>query len=99
ISSIANDKMTGGGSSETFLFNGPYGADTIMDFAAHDTGALHDVISLPTSDFADFAAVLSAATNVGSNVLITAKNGDTLTLTGLNTAALAGLSADFTFHS
>jgi hypothetical protein len=43
--------------------------------------------------------VTGAATNVGSTVVIKATDGDTLTLANLNTSTLAGLSADFTFHT
>ena len=99
ITSIGNDGMTGGGSGETFVFNPIFGADKIADFAAHDSGAGHDTISLSTADFANFAAVKAAAADAGSNVVIKAADGDALTLVGLNVTTLAGLSADFTFHS
>ncbi len=81
------------------MFQPVYGHDTITDFAAHLTGSGHDTLSLATSEFADFAAVLSGAQNSGANTVITAPTGDTLTLAGLDTTTLAGLSADFTFHA
>ena len=94
-----DDVMTGGGSNETFVLHANFGADTITDFSSHDRGALHDTISLPTADFANFDALLSAATNSGANVSISAPRGQTLTLDGLDVATLAGLAADFKFHS
>jgi autotransporter-associated beta strand protein len=99
FTSIADDTFTGGGASETFVFQPIYGSDTITDFYQYASGATHDTISLSTSEFANFAAVTAAATNVGSNVVINAADGDTLTLAGLNTTTLAALSADFTFHT
>jgi hypothetical protein len=99
FTSIADDTFTGGGANETFVFQPIYGSDTIMDFYQYTSGATHDTISLSTSEFANFAAVLSGAQNVGVNTVITATNGDTLMLATLNTSTLATLSADFTFHA
>ncbi len=98
INSLGNDTMTGGGSGETFVFNGVYGQDTITDFANYATGANHDTVSLSTSEFANFNAVLNAATNSGSNVVINAADGNSLTLKNMNVATLSTLSSDFTFH-
>jgi hypothetical protein len=99
FTSIADDTFTGGGASETFVFQPIYGSDTITDFASYLTGATHDTISLSTSEFANFAAVLSGAQNVGANVVITAPTGDTLTLDNMTTTALAANPGDFTFHA
>jgi len=62
------------------------------------SGPTHDTISLPTSDFASFAAVLAAARDVGGNTVIAAPSGDTLTLDNVTTTALAGAAADFSVH-
>jgi hypothetical protein len=99
FTSIADDTFTGGGASETFVFQPIYGSDTITDFASYLTGATHDTISLSTSEFANFAAVLAGAQNVGANTVITATNGDTLTLANMTTTALAANPGDFTFHA
>jgi hypothetical protein len=93
-----DDVMTGGGSRETFALGPIFGTDTITDFASHDRGAGHDAISLSKADFANFSALMSSASNSGSDVLIAGPHGQTLTLDGLDVAQLAGLSADFTFH-
>ena len=95
IASLGDDKITGGGSGETFVFNALYGHDTITDFAANESS---DMISLPMSEFANFGAVQAAATVSGGNLVISAADGDTLTLKGV-TALPNSLSADFTFHA
>jgi hypothetical protein len=96
LTSLGDDTMTGSATgATTFVFNAIYGADTIANFTSADA------ISLPSSEFANFAAMdtTSNVANVAGNVVITAADGDTLTIDGLNTTALAGLSANFTFHS
>jgi hypothetical protein len=75
-----------------FVFNALYGADKIVNFTAADT------ISLPVSEFANFAALQAAATNSGGNLLIAAPDGDRLTLVGMDTTTLAGMAANFSFH-
>jgi hypothetical protein len=55
--------------------------------------------SLPSSEFANFAALQATAAQPGPNVVITATDGDTLTLKNMSTPTLAGMSANFTFHS
>ena len=96
--SHGDDVMTGGGSSETFVLNAIFGADTITDLASHASGAGHDTISLSRADFSDFAAVMASATNSGGNAVLHTANDQTLTLLGVNVATLSHLSADFTFH-
>jgi hypothetical protein len=92
LTSLGNDKMTGDGAT-TFALNAIYGADVITNFTSADT------ISLSASEFANFAALTSAASQSGANVLITASDGDTLTLKAMTTAALGGMHSNFTFHA
>jgi hypothetical protein len=99
VASGADDSITARGSGETFVLHGAFGQVTITDFAARDQGAGHDVISLPTTDFRSFTAVLGAASNAGRNVVIAAQGGDKLTLDNLSVSALRGLAADFRFHA
>ena len=94
-----HDTITGGGSSETFVFDAKFGQDTIVDFASHAEGAGHDLISLPSSDFQSFSLMMKAAANIDGNVVITAKDGDKLTLDHLTVAALGGLTGDFKFSA
>ena len=98
IDSLGNDKMEGGGSGETLILNAVYGHDTITDFVSYDTGSNHDTISLARSELATFDAVMNAAVSSGGNTVITAADGDTLTLKGLP-ALTNAMSADFTFHA
>jgi hypothetical protein len=93
LTSLGDDTMTGDGST-TFVLNAVYGADTIANL----TGS--DIVSMPTSEFANFKA-LSGAASFGTGVaVITAGDGDTLTLDGITTSTqLKSLSGDFKFHS
>jgi hypothetical protein len=92
-----NDRVTGGGSQETFALPTKFGTVSITDFAAHLSGPQHDTIVLHKGDFADFSAVLADASASGGGVVLTDGHGDHLTLTGLSLAALNGASADFHF--
>lgn len=88
-SSSGDDSLTGGAGSDTFDFHPNFGNDSIEDF---DTDSVsHDVIQFDTLIFADFAAVLAASQQVGSDVVITADNSNSLTLKSLN---LSNLHAD-----
>ncbi len=89
IDSIYNDTMTGGGGSDTFAFTPYFGQAIITDFASAD-----DTISLPGSEFADYAYVQSNSAVVAGNMVITGTNGDTLTLQGVTTLPV---STDFLF--
>jgi hypothetical protein len=77
----------------TFALNGNFGVDTIVNLTNADN------VSLSQSEFADFSALQGAATNVGANVVISAADGDTLTLLNMTTTALAGMGGNFTFHA
>jgi T5SS/PEP-CTERM-associated repeat protein len=96
LTSQGDDTMVGSDAgATTFVFDAIYGHDTIANFTTADT------ISLPSSEFANFAAMdtTSHVANVAGNVVITASDGDTLTIDGLSTTTLAGLSANFKFPS
>ena len=94
LTSLGNDTMTGSASgATTFVLKAIYGQDTITNLTAADA------VSMPTAEFASFNALLGAAQNAGSNVVITAGDGDTLTLNNMTKTTLAGMSANFTFHS
>jgi hypothetical protein len=96
LTSLGDDVMTGSTTGTTaFVLNAIYGADTITNFNTAD------MISLPSSEFANFAAMNTSShvANVAGNVVITASDGDTLTIDGLNTTTLANLSGNFTYHN
>ncbi len=91
IDSVFNDLTTGGGGADTFAYTPFFGQAAITDFTSAT-----DRISLPTSEFANYAYVQahSALVNGGHDTMITGTNGDTLTLQGVT--ALPGAS-DFLF--
>ena len=99
LTTQGDDTFTGGGSNETFVFDSVYGHDTITDFATYLTGAGHDTISLPTSEFLNPAAVLKATVDTPQGAVITAPDGDTIFLMNVSKAVLAANSADLAFHS
>jgi len=69
ITSADNNVLTGGGGNDTFVFTDTSGGDdTITDFSAG--AGSHDVIEFDTDQFIDFAAVLAAATDDGSDTTI-----------------------------
>jgi Ca2+-binding RTX toxin-like protein len=81
-----NDTMTGGSGADTFVFAAGFGNDVITDFAGG--AGISDTLELSSALFADAAAVLAAATDVGSNVVITAASAETLTLQNVTKASL-----------
>jgi Ca2+-binding RTX toxin-like protein len=87
-----NDTLAGGDGNDTFLFADDFGLDTITDFVA---GSVDDVIGFATDLFEDFASVLAAATQVGSNTVITYDDDNTLTLRNVAVANLQ--QSDFLF--
>jgi anti-sigma factor ChrR (cupin superfamily) len=92
-----NDTITGGGLDESFVFGQNFRQDAIADFYQHATGAGADMISLPSADFASFAAMTADTSFSGGNAIIAATNGDTLTLQHVTSATLQNSQADFKF--
>jgi hypothetical protein len=92
LTSTADDLLVGNGQSNTFVFAANFGNDVIQDFGASGKG--HDTIQFSKSEFANFASVLSHASQEGQNVVISAGN-DTLTLKDTKLSALN--SHDFHF--
>jgi hypothetical protein len=97
--SIGDDNFTGGGANETFVFQPVYGHDTINDFVSYLTGTGHDTISLSSSEFANVSAALNGTQDVDGSAVITAPNGDTITLVNVSEAMLSANPGDFTFHA
>ena len=82
----ANDLVTVLGGSDTFVFGSSLGNDVITGFQA--TGSSHDILQFSQSTFANFAAVLAHAAQVGSNVVITVDAADTVTLANVHLSSL-----------
>jgi hypothetical protein len=98
--------VTGGGVRETLAFSPNFGSIVVTDFAANAGNGLHDTISLSTSDFADWATLVSdghASGAGGADTTFIAANGASLTIAGVNLSAFqhpsAALKADFAFHA
>ncbi len=69
-SSAGDDLLTGNAGDDTFVFAASEtGSDTITDFAA-GSGS-DDIVQFETTVFADFASVLAAAADDGTNTVIT----------------------------
>jgi Ca2+-binding RTX toxin-like protein len=87
IGGSGDDMLTGGADWNVFVFGGSSGADIITDFVA-GSGTNHDLIKLDRSVYPDYASVLAASTQVGSDVLISDSNGNTITLLNVDLASL-----------
>jgi len=91
-STSGDDLFTGNGGTDTFVFAASFGKDVIKDFAA--TGRSHDVIQFSKTTFDSFASVLSHASQVDQDVVISS-GSDTLTLKSTKLSSLN--SGDFHF--
>ncbi|MCA2410802.1 calcium-binding protein [Rhizobium leguminosarum] len=85
----SDDVLVGTEADDTFIFRGNFGHDTIVDFSAGAGSA--DVIEIESDIFADFASVIAAAAQSGSDTLIT-NDGDNSIL--LKNVALTTLHQD-----
>jgi len=88
IGGAGADTLTGGAGDDVFVFGSGFGMDNITEFAPG-----HDVIELHDGMFADFAAVMANAQQVGSDTVITYDANNKITLTGVNMTLLT--SSDF----
>ena len=97
--SYYDDTFANGGAPATsFAFTPGYAHDTIAGLRLH--GAEHDNVSLPSSDFANFAAVLRDTQNTKAGAVIhDPTSGDTLLLAGVTRPRLSHAASDFIFHA
>ncbi|RYF11315.1 MAG: hypothetical protein EOO40_03550, partial [Deltaproteobacteria bacterium] len=72
-----NDWLTGGAGSDTFVFEPGAGNDIIRDFVTSGTG--QDVVKLSGFDYASFAQVQAALTQVGADTLLKLSDGSSVT--------------------
>ena len=84
----------GASSGDLFEFGGHFGAETIDNFTA-GAGPTHDTLEFSTSDFASYAALTHAMSQVGSNVMIRLDATDSIALNHVSLSSL--VSADFKF--
>jgi predicted extracellular nuclease len=85
----SNDTLTGGADGDTFVFTGAFGKDVVTDFTSADR------IQLDHATFADFNAVMSHATQVGADVVVTVDAATAFTLQNVQLANLN--SGEFLF--
>jgi Ca2+-binding RTX toxin-like protein len=78
-----NDTLIGGAGADTFVFAKNFGADTVNNFKPGT-----DALQFSQSMFADGAAALSNAHQVGSDVAITYDSLDVVTLQNMQLANL-----------
>ena len=97
LHSVHDDVMTGGGRHETFVFKPQFGQDEITDFQVR--GAGHDIVSLPSSEFAGIAQILSHTHDAGGSAVIHVGAHQTITLDGITTAELKANRQDFKLHA
>ncbi|KZL16795.1 Endo-1,3-1,4-beta-glycanase ExsH [Pseudovibrio axinellae] len=89
-----DDVLLGADGSDTFVFDSSsFGNDVIADFTAGEGS--EDVISFDADVFADYDAVVAAATDDGSNTVIVLDEDNSVTLTGVLVSELH--SDDFEF--
>ncbi len=93
--SAGNDTLTGGGSSETFVYLPGSGRDVVTDFQAAGQG--HDVLDLSNTHLNTLAQVLNSTTVSGGTATIHVNRQDTITLDGVSRADLKAHRSDFLF--
>ena len=89
--SDGGDVLDGESGNDTFVFKNGTGNDLIVDFepsAILDLGR-HDLIDIRDFHFADFDAVMNAATEVGDGVFITLDADDAIFVQGVTKAQFA----------
>lgn len=89
IGGAGNDYLHGGNGSDTFVFAANFGKDIIGQF--HDGFGTEDVIQFDKSVFADFAAVQSHMSQVGTSVVIALDEHNSVEI---QKATLASFGAD-----
>ncbi|MBB6225527.1 serralysin, partial [Rhizobium leguminosarum] len=88
-----DDILVGGAAADFFVYSPNWGHDTITNFVA--AGMTHDTIKIDVSVFADWAALLAASNDSGSDTIITADADNTITLKNVAVSSLQ--SSDFQF--
>ncbi|UEM25117.1 hypothetical protein JL100_033560 (plasmid) [Skermanella mucosa] len=91
-----DDLLFGGAGRDSFVFEKGHGSDTIADFKPGSGGDFIDLKGLKLEDFGD---VKDAMAQKGDNVEIALGGGETLTLLGVKTSALAAGNFQFDGHS
>ena len=92
---IGNDRLTGGRDSDTFIFEGSFGNDRIMDFDVDDNN--EDIDLSGVAEITDFADLLVEHVDDSTGtVIINDGLGNTITLVGVASIGLLDIG-DFSF--
>jgi hypothetical protein len=89
----ANDGVWAGNGLDLFVLPGALGHATITGFVA--TGSNHDTLQFSKSVFADWAHLLGATKQQGSDLLITIDVNDTVVLKNVSLAGFTSADARF----
>jgi Ca2+-binding RTX toxin-like protein len=87
VGGAGNDILTGGTATDTFVVSAEPGSDIITDFVA-GSGTDHDVVKFDRAALTDYASMLAAASQVGSDVVISFADGNNLTLQNVDRSSL-----------
>lgn len=86
---LGDDILTGGSGGDVFVFTAGFGKDMITDFVA--SGSSKDFIQFSTDLFTDYADVMSHTAQVGSSIVVTLDESNSVTLAN---TSLSSLTAD-----
>lgn len=89
----ANPDHTGTSLFETFVIGSGFGESVIDDFAA--VGADHDYLQFDRSQFSDWAHLLGATVQQGSDLVINLDENDSVRLTGVSMSNFTSLDVRF----
>lgn len=94
VGGMGNDTLTGGVGADVFVFSGDFGNDVITDFDVNLTGERINLSGVQTiTSFGDL--ISNHASQVGSDVLIDALNGNSILLRNVQLSTLS--ESDFVF--
>ena len=74
--------LSGGAGDDLFVFTDGGGGDTVTDFVAG--AGTDDVLDVTDFGFANFAAIIAAASQVGANTVLALDGDDGITLIGVS---------------
>ena len=85
--------LVGGPGADVFAFHANFGLETITNFTT--SGSAADVVQFDSSVFSDWAHLLGATSQVGSNLDITLDAHDVITLKNVSLASFTSSNARF----
>ena len=90
MTGAAGTTMTGGAGGDTFAFPNVMGHDSVTNF-----GTTKDTLNFNASLFANFAAAMSSASQVGANTVFTIDANDSVTLDNVAKTSLTASNFHF----